>query len=84
LRVGREGVRLRESNVPVGLLADAEYQSAGFQMEPGDRIIMVTDGVTEAESPAGYGDERLESSSALCMSAEQILASVRLFCAPVP
>jgi sigma-B regulation protein RsbU (phosphoserine phosphatase) len=35
VRVGREGVRLRESNVPVGLLADAEYQSTGFQMEPG-------------------------------------------------
>jgi serine phosphatase RsbU (regulator of sigma subunit) len=47
---------------------------------------MVTDGVTEAESPAGeiYGDERLKSSSALRMSAEQILASVRLFCAPRP
>ena len=78
--------RLRESNLPVGLLPNVEYKSAGFQLSPGDRIILVTDGVTEAEAPTGefFGDERLEMSAALGMGPEQIVDSVRLFCADRP
>src|SRR3981081_16072 len=43
-------VRLCEHNVPVGLLSNAEFASAGFRLSPGDRLIMVTDGITEAEN----------------------------------
>ncbi len=73
--------RLRESNLPVGLLLNAEYQSAPFQLQPADRLILVTDGVTEAESPEGefFGDQRLEEFAALGMSVEQIFAAVCLF-----
>lgn len=78
--------RLRESNVPVGLLPNVSYQSAKFHLSTGDRIILVTDGVTEAEGPAGdfYGDERLEESAARGMTAGQIFTSVRQFCADHP
>jgi FixJ family two-component response regulator len=78
--------RLRESNVPVGLLPAIEYKSATSQLTPGDRIICVTDGVTEAEGPAGdfFGDERLEAFAALGMSPDQIFDSVRVFCADRP
>jgi hypothetical protein len=40
-------------NLPVGLLSDAEYTSDRRQLRPGDRIILVTDGVTEAENARG-------------------------------
>ena len=73
--------RLRESNLPVGLLRNAEYQCAGFQLDAGDRLVLVTDGVTEAENPEGdfFGDQRLEEFASLRMSVEQIFTAVCLF-----
>ena len=83
---GGRVVRLRESNLPVGLLPNAVYQSAGFHLRPGDRIILVTDGVTEAEGPDGdfFGDKRLETFAATGMTVEEIFNSVRLFCVDRP
>ena len=73
--------RLRESNLPVGLMLNAEYRCARFQVEPGDRLVLVTDGVTEAVSPEGdfFGDQRLEKFASLGMTLDQIFASVNLF-----
>jgi sigma-B regulation protein RsbU (phosphoserine phosphatase) len=36
---------------PVGLIPDAEYKSATFQMQPGDTLILFSDGVSEAMNP---------------------------------
>ncbi len=73
--------RLRESNLPAGMLLNTEYQCARFQLEPGNRLILVTDGVTEAESPEGdfFGDQRMEQLASLGMTPDQIFASVNLF-----
>ena len=56
-------IKLEEGNLPVGLVPGAEYQSSSLQMKPGDRLLLVTDGVTEAENAEGefFGTERLES-----------------------
>jgi len=79
-------VRLCEHNVPVGLLSNAEFASAGFRLSPGDRLILVTDGITEAENADGdfYGNERLEESAQGERPLEEILASVHFFCAGRP
>ena len=79
-------VRLTDHNVPVGLLPDAEFTDAGFCLKPGDRLILVTDGVTEAESPAGelFGDQRLVESSKGKWPLEDILTSIQSFCAGRP
>src|SRR5579872_1399205 len=45
-----EVIRPPHGNVPVGLLPDATFESATCQMNSGDRFILVTDGVTEAEN----------------------------------
>jgi FixJ family two-component response regulator len=76
-----EVIRLRESNLPVGLMLNAEYRHAGFRLNAGERMILVTDGVTEAESPEGdfFGDERLERFVSLGMSLDEIFTSVCLF-----
>ncbi len=73
--------RLHKSNLPVGLLLNAEYQCARFQLEPGDRLVLVTDGVTEAENSEGdfFGDQRLEEFASLGMSVEQIFTAICLF-----
>ena len=80
-RAGGEVTRLRESNLPVGLMRNAEYRRSGFRLNCGDRLILVTDGVTEAESPEGdfFGEERLEQFVSLGMSLDQIFTSVCLF-----
>lgn len=83
LVVGQKGVRrLLESNVPVGLLAEAEYQKSAGQLESGDRLVLVTDGVTEAEDPDHdfFGDERMEQAAATGSAFDNIFAAVQTFC----
>src|SRR5258708_24276216 len=60
---GDEVLRPSHGNLPVGLLAEATYSSDRCQMKAGDRLILVTDGVTEAENARGdmFDSERLES-----------------------
>jgi sigma-B regulation protein RsbU (phosphoserine phosphatase) len=55
--------KLEEGNLPVGLVPMAEFQASRIQLKPGDRLLLVTDGVTEAEDATGefFGNERLES-----------------------
>jgi phosphoserine phosphatase RsbU/P len=57
--------RLEDGNLPVGLVADAQFQASRLQLKPGDRLLLVTDGVTEAEDAEGefFGMERLENCS---------------------
>jgi len=51
-------------------------------LKPGDRFILVTDGVTEAENAHGefYDNERLEAVAAKTPTLEDIFASVSAFC----
>ena len=55
--------KLEEGNLPVGLVPGAEFQATRLQLKPGDRLLLVTDGVTEAEDAEGefFGMERLEN-----------------------
>jgi phosphoserine phosphatase RsbU/P len=54
--------KLEEGNLPVGLVPGVEFQTSRLQLKPGDRLLIVTDGVTEAENAKGefFGTERLE------------------------
>jgi phosphoserine phosphatase RsbU/P len=45
---GLEG--LGSANFPVGMFAEAEYQSARVQLDPGDFLVIYTDGVSEASN----------------------------------
>ncbi len=46
---------------PIGLLEDAVYKAGEATLEPGDLLVLYTDGITEAEDPdyVEYGLERL-------------------------
>src|SRR5437016_9595730 len=48
-----EVIRPPHGNLPAGLLADATYESDHCSLHAGDRLILVTDGVTEAEDARG-------------------------------
>src|SRR5450631_2720411 len=83
---GGEVIRPPHGKVPVGLLPDATFESARCQMKSGDRFILVTDGVTEAENAMGefYEDFRLEAAAAKSPTLEGIFSSVTEFCAGNP
>jgi len=81
-----EVIRPPHGNVPVGLLPDATFESATCQMKSGDRFIIVTDGVTEAENAMGdfFEDFRLEAAAAKTPTLEGIFGAVTEFCAGNP
>jgi sigma-B regulation protein RsbU (phosphoserine phosphatase) len=81
-----EVMRPPHGNVPVGLLPDATFESATCQMKSGDRFILVTDGVTEAENSKGdfFEDFRLEAAAAKSPTLEGIFSAVTQFCAGNP
>jgi sigma-B regulation protein RsbU (phosphoserine phosphatase) len=78
--------RPTHGNLPVGLLKDATYESDRCRMKPGDRLVLVTDGVTEAENARGdfFEDSRLETVAAKSGSLEDIFTAVADFCSGTP
>ncbi len=56
-------VKLEEGNLPVGLVPMVEFSALTMQLKPDDRLLLVTDGVTEAEDAKGefFGTDRLEN-----------------------
>ncbi len=53
--------QLKRSNLVVGLIPTAQYSSEVCTLMPGDRIVIFTDGITEAENSRGeqFGDTAL-------------------------
>jgi serine phosphatase RsbU (regulator of sigma subunit) len=54
---------LAATGMPVGIAADGNFsQGPPFSMEPGDLILLCTDGIVDALSPSGqhFGEERLQ------------------------
>ena len=61
LRADGSAERLAEGGSVLGAFPDRSYEEAAVEIAPGDRLLMYTDGVTEAENPGGeeFGEERL-------------------------
>ncbi|MFE9864261.1 PP2C family protein-serine/threonine phosphatase [Streptomyces sp. NPDC005506] len=66
-----------EAELPLGMFEESQYSVQEFQVVPGDRLLLVSDGVYEAVSPLGeaYGERAL---------ARAILATRLLPAATVP
>src|SRR5258707_6641682 len=81
-----EVLRPGHGNLPVGLLADAVYESDQCHMQPGDRLILLTDGVTEAQNARGdmFDSDRLETVAGKSASMDDIFAAVADFCGGTP
>ncbi|MCB1022106.1 MAG: serine/threonine-protein phosphatase, partial [Acidobacteria bacterium] len=52
---------LEPTACPIGLFADAEFASKDLKLERGDRLVLYSDGVSEAASFSNerYGEKRL-------------------------
>jgi sigma-B regulation protein RsbU (phosphoserine phosphatase) len=55
--------KLHTSGMPVGMLEEAQFEVVQLQLEPGDKIVIYSDGLTEAENAAGefFDTERLRA-----------------------
>lgn len=51
IRRGAAEEAFTEGSFPVGLVPEAEYTAACLKLEPGDTLVLFTDGVTEAMDP---------------------------------
>ena len=62
LRNGTATTLSSQKGLPIGVLVEAPYAAQSLQLLPNDRIIMYTDGITEAENEQGkwYGMDRLQ------------------------
>lgn len=51
-----------QSGVPIGILDDFEYELAQIQVDPGDRLVLYTDGINEAPDKKGnmFGISKLQ------------------------
>jgi phosphoserine phosphatase RsbU/P len=82
LRSATGVVHLDESNFPVGLLETGVFRSHSIKLEPGMRVLVVTDGVTEAEDEQGdfFGTQRMEDSFAKSRTLGEIVEDLSCFC----
>jgi serine phosphatase RsbU (regulator of sigma subunit) len=63
-----------------------QFGALTCELSPGDRIVLVTDGVTEAASLEDYefGDERLETAAGANDAFETLFSEVTKFCGETP
>ncbi len=53
LRAGGRLERLGEGGLPIGLIPGAAYENSAFNLSPGDRLFLMSDGITECPGPEG-------------------------------
>ena len=65
-KAGSNEIKIVETaaDVPVGLFDDTSYEEHSLTLEPGDTLILYTDGITEARNSTDeiYGDANFENS----------------------
>lgn len=84
--------RLDVGGLPLGIMAEAQYESAGVILNPGDWLIIFTDGLVEAENASQdeYGEDRLlraiavNASSTPAEMLNRVMAEVDLFVGATP
>jgi sigma-B regulation protein RsbU (phosphoserine phosphatase) len=71
---------LERGSVPLGMFSDTRYHEYHLTIEPGDVLLLYTDGITEAMSPDGeeFGRDRLARAvkGVVDLSARELIAAV--------
>jgi hypothetical protein len=70
-----------EGALPLGMLPGMEFPVTSFQLEPGDSLMIMSDGVVEAQNAAGelFGFERIERMLRDQTSTAEIAAAAQKF-----
>jgi serine phosphatase RsbU (regulator of sigma subunit) len=77
---------LDNENLPVGLLSPVTFTSGREQLRSGDRLLLFTDGVVEAENQDGdfFGNEGLEAALASEFSLDRLFSALDAYRAQTP
>jgi serine phosphatase RsbU (regulator of sigma subunit) len=77
---------LDNENLPVGLISPSTFNSAKVQLQEGDRVLLITDGVAEAEDPTGefFGDRGLGEALASEFSLGRLFDALDTYRAETP
>jgi sigma-B regulation protein RsbU (phosphoserine phosphatase) len=72
--------RLATTGIVLGVVPDALYEQRTIELRRGDRLVLFTDGITEAENSEGeqFGEERLTSTIVThrCESAQELIDAI--------
>lgn len=73
-------------DMPVGLFGFAQYEALRVKLSVGDRMVLLTDGITEAEAGDGdqFGMDRLEGPMVAVDPIAALLDAVEVFCKGSP
>ncbi len=73
---GGKSTVVRAEGFPLGMFPDVSYEEFTLATQPGDALLFVSDGITDAENAQGemYGDERL--ANMLCANRKRSAASI--------
>ncbi len=80
---GCQVFRLEASGPPVGLLQNSCYEQGSFTLEPGDLLVLFTDGISESMNSEDeeWGEERLIDLAKTCVDVPAIEAMNRIMAA---
>jgi phosphoserine phosphatase RsbU/P len=83
---GQNVEQLPGSNLPVGLIDWADFSAYTTTLDPGTRVFLVTDGVTEAENATGefFGDARLQHAFGSNCNMDGVVQTLQAFCGTTP
>ena len=83
---GENVQQLLGSNLPVGMIEWAEFSAHETTLQPGTRIFLATDGITEAENETGdfFGDDRLEQAFGASCNLDGVTQALQAFCGVTP
>ncbi len=86
IRAGGDIEILEDGDMPVGLFGFAQYHGVRVTLSIGDRIVLLTDGITEAEAEDGdqFGMERLAKPMLEADPVGALLRAVDTFCKGSP
>ncbi len=70
-----------EGSLPLGMIAEAEFPTADFHLEPGDRLVLLSDGVVEAQNERGdlFGFDRIRTLLSKQVSTAEIATTAQAF-----
>src|SRR5271163_688913 len=77
---------VRDGDVPVGLFRDSRFHSIPLDLPRGSRVVLMSDGVSEAENPEGtqFASTEMTRDMAGAEPIQDVFASMHKFCAGEP
>lgn len=70
-----------EGSLPLGMISEAEFPTADFHLDSGDRLVLISDGIVEAQNERGdmFGFDRLRTLLSKQVSTAEIANTAQAF-----